>query len=128
MSREILLLVDALAHEKNVSKGIVFAALEMALASAAKKHFQDDLDVVINIDQSTGNFQSYRRWLVVPDDAVDNPAQQIALSEALVRQKDVAEGDEIQEPMESIPFDRIGAQAAKQVIFQKYAMLSANRI
>jgi len=119
MSREILLLVDALAHEKNVSKAIVFTALEMALASAAKKHFQDDLDIMIAIDRGTGNFQSYRRWLVVPDDAVENSVRQIALSEALLRDKDVAEGSYIQEPMESIPFDRIGAQAAKQVIFQK---------
>src|SRR5690606_26529632 len=119
MSREILLLVDALAHEKNVSKAIVFAALEMALASAAKKHFQDDLDIVIKIDQGTGNFQSFRRWLVVPDDSIENPARQIALSEALLREKNLLEGDYIQESMESIPFDRIGAQAAKQVIFQK---------
>lgn len=119
MSREILLLVDALAHEKNVSKTIVFAALEMALASAAKKHFQDDLDIVIKIDQATGNFQSFRRWLVVPDDAVENSARQMALSEALLREQNVSAGDYIQEPIESVTFDRIGAQAAKQVIFQK---------
>ncbi|MDT8364319.1 MAG: transcription termination factor NusA [Nitrosomonas sp.] len=119
MSREILLLVDALAHEKNVSKAIVFAALEMALASAAKKHFQEDIDIVIKIDQGTGNFQSFRRWLVVSDDAIEDTVRQIALSEALARQENLVEGDYIQEPMESIPFDRVGAQAAKQVIFQK---------
>ncbi len=119
MSREILLLVDALAHEKNVSEAIVFAALEMALASAAKKHFHEDFDVVIIIDQGTGNFKSFRRWLVVSDDAVDDPVRQIGLSEALSRDKDAVVGEYIQEPMESIPFDRIGAQAAKQVIFQK---------
>lgn len=119
MSREILLLVDALAHEKNVSEEIVFAALEMALASAAKKHFEDDFDIVITIDQNTGNFKSFRRWLVVPDEEVEDPVRQIALSEALTREENVAESDYIQEPMESIPFDRIGAQAAKQVIFQK---------
>lgn len=119
MSREILLLVDALAHEKNVSEAIVFAALEMALASAAKKHFEDDFDIVITIDQNTGNFKSFRRWLVVPDEEVEDTVRQIALSEALAREENVAEGDYIQEPMESIPFDRIGAQAAKQVIFQK---------
>src|SRR5690606_8871044 len=119
MSREMLLLVDALAHEKNVSKAIVFAALEMALASAAKKHFQDDLDIVIKIDQGTGNFQSFRRWLVVPDDSIENPARQIALREALLREKKLSEGEYIPESIGSMPLDRIRAPAAKQVTFQK---------
>ncbi len=119
MSREILLLVDALAHEKNVSKNIVFTALEMALASAAKKHFQDDIDVRVSIDRNTGGFRCFRRWLIVSDEAVENPVRQISLSEALQRNQQSEPDEYIEEPIETVTFDRIGAQAAKQVIFQK---------
>ena len=79
MSREILLLVDALAREKNVNRDTVFAALEMALASATKKRFTDDVDVRVAIDRNTGNYDSFRRWKVVADDAVELPPAQIPL-------------------------------------------------
>lgn len=119
MSREILLLVDALAHEKSVGKEIVFTALEMALASATKKRFQEDADARVSIDQLTGDYQSFRRWMVVDDDAVEETARQITLSDALQQNADIEVGDYIEEPLEPIAFGRIGAQAAKQVIFQK---------
>lgn len=119
MSREILLLVDALAHEKNVDKAIVFTALEMALASATKKHFHEDIDVQVVIERETGNYRCFRNKLVVADDAVENPARQISLSEALQYDADIKLGDHIEEPLKAIEFDRIGAQAAKQVIFQR---------
>ena len=85
MTREVLLLVDALAREKNVEKDIVFVALELALASATKKRFHEDADVRVSIDHQTGDYQSLRRWQVVPDDTVEDPARQIALSEAIQR-------------------------------------------
>lgn len=119
MSREILLLVDALAHEKNVEKGVIFTALELALASATKKRFQDDADVRVEIDRNTGEYQSFRRWQVVADDVIENLAAQIPLSEATARDENLAEGDYIEESLESVEFGRIGAQAAKQVILQK---------
>ncbi|SFW32086.1 transcription termination factor NusA [Nitrosovibrio sp. Nv17] len=119
MSREVLLLVDALAREKNVEKGIVFTALELALASATKKRFRDDADVRVSIDQQTGDYQSLRRWQVVDDGAVEDPARQIALSEARARDPGIALEDYIEEALEPVEFGRIGAQAAKQVIFQK---------
>jgi transcription termination/antitermination protein NusA len=119
MSREILLLVDALAHEKNVEKEVIFTALELALASASKKRFQEDADVRVEIDRDNGEYQSFRRWQVVADDLVENPAAQVALSEAQARDESLNEGDYIEEPLESIEFGRIGAQAAKQVILQK---------
>lgn len=119
MSREILLLVDALAHEKNVDKGVIFTALELALASATKKRYQDDVEVRVEIDRSNGEYQSFRRWQVTADDLVENPAAQIALSEAASRDEGINEGDFIEEPLESVEFGRIGAQAAKQVILQK---------
>lgn len=119
MSREVLLLVDALAHEKNVEKEVIFTALELALASASKKRFQEEADVRVEIDRENGEYQSFRRWQVIADDLVENPAAQIALSEAQARDESLNEGDFIEEPLESIEFGRIGAQAAKQVILQK---------
>ena len=119
MSREILLLVNALAHEKNVDKNIVFTALEMALASAAKKHVRDDIDVHVSIDRDTGGFHCFRRWLIIADELVEHPERQITLSDAVALNPQAVAGEYIEEPMEGITFDRIGAQAAKQVIFQK---------
>jgi transcription termination/antitermination protein NusA len=119
MSREILLLVDALAREKNVNKDVVFVALEMALASATKKRFSDDADVRVAVDRETGDFESFRRWQVVADEAVENAPQQIPLSEALKQHADIQLEEFIEEPLEPIEFGRIGAQAAKQVILQK---------
>jgi len=119
MSREILLLVDALGREKNVNKDVVFVALEMALASATKKRFSDDADVRVAVDRETGDYESFRRWQVVADDLVENPPQQIPLSEALKEHADIQLEEYIEEPLEPIEFGRIGAQAAKQVILQK---------
>jgi len=119
MSREVLLLVDALAREKNVEKNVVFAALESALGSATKKRFREDAGVRVSIDHETGNYQSFRRWQVVADDTVEDPARQIPLSEALQRDAEIQLEEFIEEPLEPIEFGRIGAQAAKQVIFQK---------
>ncbi len=119
MSKEMLLLVDALAREKNVAKDIVFAALESALASATKKRINEEADVRVAIDQESGEFESFRRWQVVPDEAVENPDAQIALSEAQQEMPDIQLDEFIEEQLEPIDFGRIGAQAAKQVILQK---------
>jgi N utilization substance protein A len=119
MSRELLLLVDALAREKNVPKDIVFGALEMALGSATKKRFNEEVEIRVAVDRNTGDFESFRRWQVVPDDAVEFPGHQIAISEALKQYADVQVEDYIEEPLEPVEFGRIGAQAAKQVILQK---------
>jgi N utilization substance protein A len=119
MSREILLLVDALAHEKNVDKSVIFTALELALASATKKRYQEDVDVRVEIDRNTGEYQSYRRWTVTADDLIENPAAQISLSDAHARDVGLSFGDVFEDPLENVEFGRIGAQAAKQVILQK---------
>ncbi|CAG4882351.1 transcription termination/antitermination L factor [Georgfuchsia toluolica] len=119
MSREMLLMVDALAREKNVQRDIVFAALEMALASATKKRVNEEADVRVEIDRETGDFEAFRRWLVVADDAVENPEQQIGLTKAQEQIPDIAIDDFIEESLEPVDFGRIGAQAAKQVILQK---------
>ncbi len=120
MSREILLLVDALAREKNVNRDVVFGALEMALASATKKRFTEDVDVRVAIDKNTGDFEAFRRWHVVPDDTPEwNTAQMLSLEEAQDRKSDARMDDYLEQPIEKIPFGRIGAQTAKQVILQR---------
>ncbi len=119
MSRELLLLVDALAREKNVDKDIVFSALELALASATKKRIHDEADVRVEIDRETGTHEAFRRWLVLDDEEVEIPAQQIGLTAAREQVADVQLDEYIEEALEPIDFGRIGAQAAKQVILQK---------
>jgi transcription termination/antitermination protein NusA len=119
MSRDILLLVDALAREKNVAKDTVFLALEMALASATKKRFRDEVDVRVEIDRESGEYSAFRRWTVVPDEEHEEPAHQIAITDAVAENPEAQLGDVIEEPLEAESFGRIGAQAAKQVILQK---------
>ena len=119
MSRELLMLVDALAREKNVEKDIVFGALELALASATKKRFKDDVDVRVEIDRDTGEYKSFRRWQIVADNDHEIPAQQIALTDAHERDPNLQINDFVEEPLEPVEFGRIGAQTAKQVILQK---------
>ncbi len=119
MSRELLLLVDALAREKNVDKDIVFGALELALASATKKRIHDEADVRVEINRETGEYEAFRRWLVLDDEEVEIPAQQMGLTDAREDDPEVQINDYIEESLEAIDFGRIGAQTAKQVILQK---------
>jgi N utilization substance protein A len=120
MSREILLLVDALAHEKNVDRDVVFGALEHALAQATKKRYEGDVDIRVTIDRETGEFESFRRWHVVPDEAgLQLPDQEILLFEAKEQIDDVEVDDHIEEPIESVDFGRRFAQDTKQVVLQR---------
>ena len=133
MSKEILLVVDAVSNEKGVSKDVIFGAIEAALASATKKCHEEDIEARVEIDRETGDYRTYRRWEVVeehPDDeeagededeegGFRHPSRQILLEEARKQNPDIQVGDYIEEEIESIDFGRIGAQTAKQVIVQK---------
>jgi len=119
MSREILLLVDALGREKNVEKEIVFGALELALASATKKRFNEDVDVRASVDRTTGDFSFFRRWQVVTDEEIEAPSRQYMLSEAREENPDIQLGEYIETPLGALEVGRIAAQTAKQVILQK---------
>ena len=119
MSRELLMLADALAREKNVDKDVVFEALEQALASATKKRFKEESDVRVSIDRETGEYESFRRWQVVTEADLESEGYQILLIDAQDKHPDIEIGDYIEEPLENVEFGRIGAQAAKQVILQK---------
>ncbi len=117
MSREILLLVDALAHEKNVDKDIVYAALELALASATKKKYSENVDIRVAIDRESGEHETFRRWEYVEYDLLESSEFQFDEEDDRAKGREI--GDFYEEPLESIAFGRIGAQAAKQVILQK---------
>jgi N utilization substance protein A len=120
MNREMLTLVDVISREKTVEREIVFGAVELALASATKKLHGGEVDIRVSVDRETGEYESFRRWLVVPDAAgLQNPDAEEMLSDALDRIPDIEEGDYIEEAIDSVPIGRIGAQAAKQVILQK---------
>jgi N utilization substance protein A len=120
MSKEILLVVDAVSNEKGVSKDVIFEALEAALASAARKLTNDERDVRVTIDRATGDYATFRRWQVLADDAeIEFAESQLLLGEAKKINPEVEVDGFIEEPMENAEFGRIAAQTAKQVIVQR---------
>jgi N utilization substance protein A len=126
MSKEILLVVDAVSNEKGVDKEIIFEAIEAALASATKKRAAAEIDARVKIDRKTGDYETFRRWEVIPDvDEEGNrypmefPARETTLAAAREEDPDIQVGDFVEEQIESVEFGRIGAQTAKQVIVQK---------
>ena len=127
MNKDILLVVDAVSNEKGVAKEIIFEAMEAALASATKKKSREDIEVRVEIDRSTGDYQTFRRWEVVdtqdeegnPITEPEFPARQLFLRDAQEQADDIDMGDFIEDPMASVEFGRIAAQAAKQVMVQK---------
>ncbi len=119
MSKEILYVAEALSNEKNVSKEVIYEAIEIALATATRKKYRKDMDVKVIIDTQSGDYRSFRRWEVVSDEDFEFEDKQITLEEARKEDSELEIGDIIEEEMESIEFGRIAAQTAKQVILQK---------
>ena len=119
-NNEILLMVEVVSREKDLEKGIIFNAIEAALATATRKWHTGEIDARVSIHQDTGDYDSFRVWEVLPDeDEVEFPDQQIPLAEALKTYPDITPGERIEKPMDKVEFGRIAAQAAKQVIMQK---------
>ncbi|MCP3428091.1 transcription termination factor NusA [Opacimonas viscosa] len=120
MSKEILLVAEAVSNEKMVPKESIFEALEFAIATATKKKNEGEIEVRIAIDRDTGEFDTFRRWLVIADDQEqENPYAEMTLSAAQIDEPDIQLGDYVEDQIDSIAFDRITTQTAKQVIFQK---------
>lgn len=120
MSKEILLVVDAVSNEKGVGKEVIFEALEAALESAARKLANDERDVRVTINRGTGEYSTFRRWRVVADDAeIESADSQMPLSAAREINPEIEADGFIEEPMENAEFGRIAAQTAKQVIVQR---------
>ena len=120
MNKEILLVVDAVSNEKGVDKNVIFEALEAALASATRKKHGGEIDARVSINRATGEYETFRRWVVQPDDALlESPDREIRLMDAVDLKPEIQVGEFIEEPIESVAFGRIAAQTAKQVIVQK---------
>lgn len=120
MNKEILLVVEAVSNEKGVDKGVIFEAIELAIATATKKRFEDeDANVRVVIDRKTGDYTAYRSWLVVDNDAVPGLGTELTMQEAEAIDKSLRPGSIYEEEIEPEAFGRIGAQAAKQIIVQK---------
>lgn len=117
MSKEILAVVEAVSNEKAVPRERIFEALEIALSTSTKKKHRVDIDARVAIDRKTGEFDTFRRWLVVEN--VEHPTKEISLDAARYDDPSVELGDYVEEQIESVTFDRITTQTAKQVIVQK---------
>jgi N utilization substance protein A len=120
-SKEILMVVDAVSAEKGVAKEIIFEAIEAALASATRKRYGEEVDVRVAIDRESGEYDTFRRWLVFADESteLETPDCELRMIDALEMDPDVEPGGYVEEPLESVEFGRIAAQTAKQVIVQK---------
>ncbi len=120
MSKEMLLVADAVANEKGVSRAVIFDALEAALASAAKRKHGGDILTRVTINRSNGNYETFRRWEVIADDQqLEFPERQTALTVAREDDPNIEIGGFVEEQIENAEFGRIAAQAAKQVIVQR---------
>lgn len=121
MSKELLLVMEAVANEKGVPRAVIIEAMEAALASAAKKRYHEqDVSVRVAIDPKDGSYETFRRWEVVADDVVmESPERQIRLMDAVDEKEGAQVGDFVEEQVENAEFGRIAAQAAKQVIVQR---------
>lgn len=120
MNKEILMVVEAVSNEKDVEKDVIFEAIEMALATAAKKRYDDEeADLRVSVDRKSGDYETYRRWTVVDNDAVPALGTELTLEESQEIDASLQPDDVHEEQVESVSFGRIGAQAAKQIIFQK---------
>ena len=120
-SKEILMVVEAVSNEKGVDEEIIFEAIEAALASATRRKHGDDIEVRVSIDRETGDYDTFRRWLVFADESteLEEPARELRMIDAVDLNPDAQPGDYVEEPIEPAEFGRIAAQTAKQVIVQK---------
>ncbi len=121
MSKEILLVVDAVSNEKALPRESIFEAMETALETATKKKYEGDIVVRVSIDRASGEFETFRRWLIVDesDTPMENPYAEISLAAAQYDEPELNVGDYVEEQIESVKFDRVTTQTAKQVIVQK---------
>jgi N utilization substance protein A len=130
MNKNVLLMVDVVSNEKGVEPEVIFQALEAALASASKEKYGHDWDIRVSIDRQTGDYETFRRWTIVDDEDenFESPARQTLLARAQEANAEAQPGDIVEEQLPSIEFGRIGAQKAKQVIFQRVRDAERSRV
>ena len=119
INKEILLVADAVSNEKGVDREIIFEAIEMALSTATKKRYEEESEIEVVIDRETGDYVTFRRWTVMPDDHFSILGTELTTEEAAEKDTSLQIGDVFREQVENIEFGRIAAQTAKQVIVQR---------
>ncbi len=119
MQNEILLVAEAVSGEKGLPKSSIFEAIEMALATATKKRYEENSNIEVEIDPVTGDYQTFRLWTVVSDEDLEDEGIEITLSKAKTTDEELEIGSFVRDKVENVEFGRIAAQAAKQVIVQK---------
>jgi N utilization substance protein A len=119
MNKQVLQVIAAVSGEKDIDQDFIFEAIEAALAMATKKRLGVEADIRVEIDRKNGNYQTFRRWTIVPEEEFELPDQQLTLEDAKTRNPKAKIGEVIEESIESVEFSRIGAHVAKQVIVQK---------
>ena len=119
MQNEILLVAEAVSGEKGLPKSSIFEAIEVALATATKKRYDENSNIQVEINSVTGDYETFRLWEVVSDEGIEDSGIEITLSEAQIKDENLSIGSSIKEKVENVEFGRIAAQAAKQVIVQK---------
>ncbi|NQD79421.1 transcription termination/antitermination protein NusA [Pseudomonas seleniipraecipitans] len=119
MSKEVLLVVESVSNEKGVPAAVIFEALELALATATKKRFEDEVELRVAINRQSGSYETFRCWTVVEEEDFDDPAHQVTTDMPRAVEASAKVGDVLEEKIDSIEFGRIAAQTAKQVIVQK---------
>jgi len=129
MNKEILYVVDAVSNEKDVEKDVIFGAIESALATATRKKNGKDIEVRVDINRETGEYDTFRRWMVIDEETeMETPLAEITLAAAQIDEPEIQVGDYVEDPIESVEFGRIAAQTAKQVIVQKVREAERERI
>lgn len=129
MNKDILYVADAVSNEKGIDKEVIFQAIEAALASATRKKSGKEIEVRVDIDRDTGDYDTFRRWLVISsDEPMESPLAEITIEAAQIDEPEIQIGDYVEEQIESVEFGRIAAQTAKQVIVQKVREAERSRV
>ena len=119
MQNEILLVAESVSGEKGLAQEVIFEAIESALATATKRRYSEPSNIEVNIDKSSGEYETFRFWEVVDEEEFEDPGLHILLEEAKKKDSKSELGSRIEEKVANVEFGRIAAQAAKQVIVQK---------
>ena len=119
MQNEILLVAESVSGEKGLPQEVIFEAIESALATATKRRYSEPSNIEVNIDKSSGEYETFRFWEVVDEEEFEDPGLHILLDEAKKKDSKFELGSRIEEKVDNVEFGRIAAQAAKQVIVQK---------
>mgnify|MGYP000362296274 FL=1 len=114
-SIEILAVVESVSNEKGIEEGIIFGALETAIATASLRHFHEDAEITVSIDRVSGEYSTHRHW-IVSEETVEDFHKETHVTE---NDSKLSLGDTYSLDVDNVVFGRIEAQAARQVMMQR---------